>query len=335
MTDSTDEVSYSFNNIGKDVISEGVFERFPKLVPYIDSTHYDTRKHKRLLVISESNYINSNNDIFRVPDDWYKSTTIHDILIPDEWKNDGKITYLNGLFNSIKKLLNTKEYHDVAFYNYFFRPALGGENKFFKEVYDELDGKVAFSAFCGILETIRPDVVIFASAFAWEKMQIFKKINNKKFDGIYIGQVSHPSCPWWNKNDGYYGWRKFEDLLWEHWIRPINPIIKEQTLQVFNDFQTNPFWNREIWGDINWYDEKDGTCAYFDNFSKNISIDIYCAENDKYQFQIFERDNFKTIKPSGMDWIKNIPNLTSYGSRHESRLHCRQDITEILEKLMK
>lgn len=37
--------------------------------------------------------------------------------------NAGKVVYLKGLFNSIKKLLNTTDYEDVVFYNYFLRPA--------------------------------------------------------------------------------------------------------------------------------------------------------------------------------------------------------------------
>jgi hypothetical protein len=166
-------------------------------------------------------------------------------------------------------------------------------------------------------------------------MEFFKNKHDKNFGKIAIEKVSHPSSAWWNKSNGIYGRQKFEDLLRKYWIRPIDPIIREQTCQLFYDLQTNPFWNKEIWDEIRLWDEKHTTCAFFDNKFKNISIDIYCAENDKYQFQIFERDKFKTTKPSGVEWIQNISNLTAKGSRYESELLSLQDLTYILKQLMK
>jgi len=134
--------------------------------------------------------------------------------------NDGKITYLKGLFYAIRTLLNTYEYEDVAFYNYFLRPALdNGKDKGFKKVYKDIDGEVAFAAFCGILEAIKPDIVIFASRFAWDKMQYFKKKTNKEFENVVIEKVSHPSSPCWNKNNGVYGRQKFKNLLQEYWVK--------------------------------------------------------------------------------------------------------------------
>ena len=161
-------------------------------------------------------------------------------------------------------------------------------------------------------------------------MEYYKK-EDIHIDTKVVDWVNHFSRACWYD---YNGKQKFEDLLWKHWIKSIEPALKEQSHQLFYDFQTNQFWNKEIWGEIQWYNKKDATCVYFDHKDKNIAIDIFCSEKDKYQFQVFEREKFKKEKTSGLEWIQNIPNLTTKGSRHESRLQSREDIMEILRILM-
>jgi hypothetical protein len=260
----------------------------------------------------------------------------------DNWVGGGRF---NNLFNSMKKVLEEKGViyfkddllQEAAYYNYFLRPASkynkkGKKDLGFQKDCEPIDCQVSYLALRGIIKEIKPDIVIFVSKFAYGKFLEFFKEEVTYYEGVVIKCANHFSRKCWNQPDGK---QRFENLLWIYWFPPIDPIIKKQTLQLFNDFQTNPFWNNEIWGDINWYDEKDATCAFFDNISKNISIDIYCVENDKYQFQIFERDKFKEIKLSGVEWIQNIPNLTTKGSRYESQLQSRQDLMKILENLMK
>lgn len=337
-----------YNEIINQIKEEGIFARFKELKPFKGPNWDNDKNHSKLLLIGESNYFpNELESIsnFKVAEDWYSGDKKR--LIPEEMiakvDNAGKIEYLKGLKSTIQKLLNKNPYFEIAFYNYFLRPASvkiknGKRDLGFKKDYKDLDGEVAFVAFCEVLESLEPDIVIFASALAWNKLEVFKKkYNIVNFGEIAIEKVSHPSSPWWNKSNGAHGRQLFEDLLWKYWIRPIDPIIKKQTLQAFNDFKTNPFWNKEIWGEIKKWDERDATCAYFDHLFKNIAIDIYCVENDKYQFQIFEREqeSFKTIKLSGLEWIQNIPNLTSNGSRYESTIQSKQEIKEVLEKLMK
>jgi len=337
-----------YNEIINQIKEEGIFVRFQKLKPFEGTNWNIDKNHSKLLLIGESNYFEDeleSTSNFKVAKDWYIGDKSR--LIPNEKEadvnNGGKIEHLKGLKLTILKLLNKNPYYEIAFYNYFLRPASikiinGKRDLGFKKDYKDLDGEVAFVAFCEVLESLQPDIVIFASALAWEKMELFKKINNiKNFGDIVIEKVSHPSSPWWNNSNGAYGHQLFEDLLWKYWITPIKLEIKEQTLQLFNDFQTNPFWNKEIWGEIKPYDERDGTCAFFDHLTKNIAIDIYCVENDKYQFQIFEREqeDFKTNKQSGYEWVQYIPNLTAKNSRYESQLLSKQEIRGVLENLMK
>jgi hypothetical protein len=345
----------NWTGIGKDIIKEGIFEgfpdlqegifeRFPDLIPAVGDSNYHNGEHTKLLLVGESNYFEDKFESisdFKYPNKWYFGGK--DRLIPEEKKNNvnnwkGSRGH-NNIFKSMKTLLDEagKNYNsyllqEAAYYNYFLRPATTKPNKSFQKDCKPIDCQVSYLALRGIIDEIKPNIVIFVSKYSHDKfMEFFEKEKNH-FENVIVEYVNHFSQACWYDANGQ---QKFEDLLWKYWIQPINPIIKEQTRQVFNYFQANPFWNKENWGEIIMYDEKDGTCAYFDNISKNISIDIYCAENDKYQFQIFERDKFKTKKPSGVEWIQNIPNLTTKGSRHESRLQSRQDITEILERLMK
>ena len=60
-----------YSNIGKGgIVKEGVFNRFPDLIP---AGNWDSDKHKKLLVIGESNYFDDNVDsVFKNPEAWYK-----------------------------------------------------------------------------------------------------------------------------------------------------------------------------------------------------------------------------------------------------------------------
>ena len=55
---------------------------------------------------------------------------------------------------------------------------------------------------------------------------IFKQIliyyfskHNKSFNNVIIEKVSHPSSPWWTRDNGKHGRQKFENLLREYWVK--------------------------------------------------------------------------------------------------------------------
>lgn len=338
----------NYNGIGSEIIEGGIFERFQYLIPQ-GGENYWKGEHKKLLLVGESNYFPDELESisnFKKAEDWYKGDISR--LIPlgmkknvDNWIGGGRF---NNLFDSMKIVLDGKGVsyckdsilEEAIYYNYFLRPAReynkkGERDLGFKKDCEIIDSEVSYAALCGIIKEKEPNIVIFVSKFAWEK---FMKFYENQFENVKIDFVYHFSSPrtWKHRNGN--GQEKFEDLLWKYWIIPIDPKIKAKTKEMFDEFKLNPFWNKEIWGNINYYDDKDGTCAFFDHLSKNIAIDIYCVENDKYQFQIFERKNFKTTKKSGLEWIQNIPNLIAKGSRYESELLSLQDLTEILKQLM-
>jgi hypothetical protein len=323
-------------------LQEGIFERFPELIPAVGEPNYYNGEHKKLLLVGESNYFEDKFESisdFKYPDKWYFGGK--DRLIPEEKKN--KVNNWKGsrghnnIFKSMKTVLDEggKNYNsyllqEAAYYNYFLRPATTKPNKSFQKDCKPIDCQVSYLALRGIIDEIKPNIVIFVSKYSHDKFMEFFENEKNHFENVIVEYVNHFSQACWSDANGQ---QKFEDLLWNHWIIPIAPAIKEQSHELFYDFQVNPFWNEEIWGKIDWYDQKDASCAFFDNKSKNIAIDIFCSEKDKYQFQVFERKN--SAKPTGIDWIQSIPNLTRKGSRLESQLLSRQEITEVLENLMK
>lgn len=216
----------NFNEIGTEIVKEGIFERFPNLKPYVGEDYWSNESHSQLLVIGESNYFDLEDakiSCFQDADEWYVNAPEGSLIPTEELKkkvgNDGKITakQLSGLYHTLTKVLNRKRYSDVAYYNFFLRPAFsdGQSNGFGKKgYYQEKDGKVAFSAFCGILDEIKPNIVIFATKLGYDKMEEFKKKTGTDFGKIVIKRVAHPSSKWWN----VYGKHDFENLLIEHWL---------------------------------------------------------------------------------------------------------------------
>jgi hypothetical protein len=317
-----------FNGIGRDFIKEGIFERFPELIPFVGE-NYSNTNHSRLLLICESNYFTDemelkSKSVFKDAEKWYFGEDC--TLIPEEKRrdvnNDGKITYLKGLFRTTQKLLNTNEYDDAAFYNYFLRPASeknkkGKSDLGFHKDYTELDGEVAFVAFCEILKSLQPNIVIFASTLAWEKMEFFKKKYNKNFGKITIEKVSHPSSRWWNRYNGAYGRQLFENLLIKHWIK------KFQKLQTIHSELRQKFLV-----------EKDQEC-FFDENGNYLSCLNFKVEDYSFWCQTgvkINGEDFWTCFYRDKD-SKEIPALNGKGDKLTQDLS-NESIIEKIEKLI-
>ena len=46
-----------YYGMGKDLVKEGIFERFPELIPAVGDNYWrEDGKHKKLLLVGESNY---------------------------------------------------------------------------------------------------------------------------------------------------------------------------------------------------------------------------------------------------------------------------------------
>lgn len=229
MHTSKNDAEYYFG-IGKDIVKEGIFERFPELIPAVGENYYrpdDT--HKKLLIIGESNYFSKDlesESVFQDSEKWYKSQNVG--LIPESMKtavsnNTGYPPFLR-VFKIVNEILIENDIepqgsrlHETAFYNYFLRPALNPGNGLRKKIKPEkTDYEVAGIALKEIIKRLQPDLVIFISATAYNAFM--KYLNNKEPETYSIYKVSHPSSIWWNRNSGIHGKEKFKKILRNHFI---------------------------------------------------------------------------------------------------------------------
>lgn len=221
-------------SFGKELIYEGIFNRFRELEPAIGK-NYGMNNLNKLLVVAESNYFEDDletKSVFKDAEKWYHSENC--LLIPEEKKGDVNswigegYPIFNNLFESMKTVLNESNIkyapyllEEFAFYkNYFLRPASRkGGNLSFKKDCKQIDRDVAGVALCGIIDVIKPDILIFTSKYAWEEFSRYCQNANLVFENTKIEFVYHPSRHFsWNHRNGF-GKQKFEKLLREYWLK--------------------------------------------------------------------------------------------------------------------
>ena len=235
----TDQQKF-FHGIGTDIVKEGVFERFPELIPCVGENYERDGKHKKLIFIGESNYFDKNLEavsVFQDANKWYTGNT--DKLIPKEKRTDvsndtgyGPFVRAFNIANDVLKSNGIEpggeRLHETAFYNYFLRPALNpgnGKAKKFKP--EEIDREVAGVALCGIIKRLEPQVIVFLSKFSFVAFQQYLNRSDKHYDkisnvdirynNVEIHGVVHPSSIWWNRNNGVYGRARLEKILKASW----------------------------------------------------------------------------------------------------------------------
>lgn len=261
----------NYNGIGKDLIEEGIFERFPKLIPK-GGENYWQGKHSKLLLIGESNYFKNDMESksdFKIAEKWYNGK--NSLLIPkemeknvDNWKSGRGF---NNLFKSMKKVLNEQGItaykkdllHEILYYNYFLRPAsVKNKNCGFEKDCEPIDCEISYSALCGIIKEKDPNIVIFVSKLAYRKFIEFHKKEEKHFHF-----VNHFSRACWSEPDGQ---QKFENILREHWVEKNPNYLK---LQIIHNLLLDKFQYRIY---------KLSNCSVYDG---NYLSCLYLQINDK------------------------------------------------------
>jgi hypothetical protein len=222
-------------------LKEGVFERFPELIPAVGDPNYHNGEHLKLLLVGESNYFKddlvSKSD-FKDYKNWYTGENYR--LIPEgkkkdvsNWKGGGGH---NNIFRSMKKVLDEKGIknydkdllQEAAYYNYFLRPAsVTKVNKGFEKDCQLIDCQVSYLALHGIIDEIKPNIVIFVSKFSHGKFIEYYKKEEKHFENVVIAVVNHFSRACWAEPDGQ---QKFENLLREHWFGKNTKYQKLRTI---------------------------------------------------------------------------------------------------------
>lgn len=208
-----------YHGIGTDIVKEGIFERFPELIPYVGENYYSSY-HKKLIFIGESNYFPDEFEPLVEKIKRYGNSTLltsdeipflHDFVevFPDEYKwykeytgkpipqsiksfvgnAIGYKTFNDNVFSLIERILEKNAgtkgsgLDQVAFYNYFLRPAVDkGKAKGFKP--KPLDREVAGAALCGIIECLHPQVIVFVSKLAFREFKKYLDYKNCNYNDI-------------------------------------------------------------------------------------------------------------------------------------------------------
>jgi len=215
-----------YSNIGEDgIVKDGIFNRFEILRPAFLDNYWNNPKHRKLMIVAESNYFKDGTDsIYKDPQTWYlgEDEPVKQFLEKQKkslsnWKEYKTFSKLCKSMNEISGLQCNSVYEEAIFYNYFLRPAtVLGANRSFEKDCTQLDREVAGAALCGILKREKPDIVIFASKYAFNEFEKFKLSAGFETD-IIIDFVIHPASPNWSKSED--GKQKFEHLLKQYWIK--------------------------------------------------------------------------------------------------------------------
>ena len=199
--------------------------KYPEMVPYVGEEYEQAQAHHcALLVIGESHYLPVNSTAHQDCNIWYASD--HSKLNEEErgwistkeiiteelpygfpnkahgiWKNGyQKINEYGPRFDDYRTLFKY-----TVFYNFYLRPA--NEGNTFKQLYTNYDNEVANAYFKYMVETYKPNGIIFLSRLAFECCSEKKNLN------IPVAGAPHPTCFWWNKQCGKYGGRFGHQLI--------------------------------------------------------------------------------------------------------------------------
>ena len=204
----------------------------PELLPYIGKNYEKTK----ILLVGESHYVDDSKEYSF--EDWY-TVPVEEKHPLSEYKKwfDTRQTiarFINGEYNGVeagrgnRRMFENplKVFHDYAknsisdngkedfcyfaFMNFFQRPA-SKNGKSIKNT--DNDNKIANEILTEVIKITKPETVIFLSKKAHKTY--------KKFYGtslpcdVRVEAVAHPTCMWWNREEGKYGHKKFAAILEE------------------------------------------------------------------------------------------------------------------------
>jgi len=201
------------------------YQQFPELLPWIGE-EYDSKDHKKLLLIGESHYLPANSIIHLDSSTWYGSTSkelnneergwinTREIINSGcnrSWEPSGHRIYKNieqAILDSGFQPQNKENtYRYVAYYNFFQRP--GSKSLMIKDD----DERLAISLFNDLLTILDPHFVIFVSRKAWNTYNNWSGFELQQLDGRYTCRLEkdflvdfcpHPAKQWWYRSSEIY-----------------------------------------------------------------------------------------------------------------------------------
>lgn len=206
------------------------YQQFPLMMPYLGPKYGSVGKVK-VLLIAESNYLPENSEIHKNAEIWYGSNQNQlsrdengwlncRQLLECDWKSDG-----HKIYREINKVLSDfydneeRAIENIAFVNGFQRPSpIMGES--IKKYLTQQDLDVSVKVLSRIISIIEPDLVVFVSKLAWDKLsqRLLKIHKNVEFE-----YTCHPATGgrYWNKKGYMHGVNKFRKIFKKYLIEDV------------------------------------------------------------------------------------------------------------------
>ena len=196
--------------------------RYPAMLPYVGENYISTR-HKKLLLIGESNYFPETSTIHRDSIRWYDGN--QSLLSEEEieWMHNRELAgcarhlnykNINDCLSELKINATEKAISHISYMNAFQRPA-EETGKSFKYCCTEKDLLISAATIDKVMGIIEPDIIIFVSKYSWDALH--SRI--EPADNVRVDFVSHPADPFHWQNKRYrHGRMKFIKLLTEIYL---------------------------------------------------------------------------------------------------------------------
>ena len=214
------------------------YRKYPEMLPWIGANY--SKQPTRILIFGESHYLDRNSVYHHDVEQWYTGIDMHGRKdaswiktrgtigngIETKWKKRSKSIYRNiesALFSSktVNKELFTA-FTEIAFMNFFQRPAETTGDSIKVSPQDVL---VAIQVSEQVVESIRPDLVIFTSSLAFKHAKSGGLLNTLANQNISFTRTPHPGSAWWNRVSRKYNNKTGKD----HFISFINEVANDQS----------------------------------------------------------------------------------------------------------
>ena len=203
------------------------YKQYPAMMPYV-GINYDSPRHKRMLLIAESNYLSNEATIHQDADTWYQSRQaamteeeVKWIHCRNLWSDDNHYFYqkLEPCLASLGVDDEGRALSHVAFMNAFQRPSRQGDS--IKSYCTETDIQKSGDVIRQVIASLEAELVVFMSKYAWEVIG-----SRLEVTGSELRFVCHPAAYfYWNTPGYYHGREKFVNILREDFLKELAEAV--------------------------------------------------------------------------------------------------------------
>lgn len=187
--------------------------------PYVGKDFSD-KNTPSLLLIGESHYFPEGSFQHLTPETWYAGNSetltqeeieyISTAALFDDSRASGFSNRSHSIWSNSLWTINengpgysdyTRVADDIAFYNFFMRPALTGDSL----LVTEQDAKTANEVFLLLQDELQPSAIVFLSILAYNNFRMSLSIPSVA--------TPHPGSAWWNRPAARYSNRCGREIL--------------------------------------------------------------------------------------------------------------------------